>query len=167
MACSKIILVSSLSPALFWQDKAEARRWQKKVTGIRQEGGREGGRLARKWQGKAGARKWQLLEGKLPEGRLRQGQLSRCRWRGKRLGCFLLVFPRCEILDRGSSTIFNAIARLPGQVTALILLEGTPSYEKTILGSKQPVSGIKFFCCFSLRRHLRRCHDMSPPNTHF
>ena len=27
----------------------------------------------------------------------------------------------------------------------------TPSYEKTILGSKQPVSGIKFFCRFSLR----------------
>ena len=31
------------------------------------------------------------------------------------------------------------------------ILQVTPSYEKTILGSKQPVSGIKFFCCFSLR----------------
>ena len=27
----------------------------------------------------------------------------------------------------------------------------TPSYKKTILGSKQPISGIKFFCRFSLR----------------
>ena len=90
-----------------------------------QTGGREGGREVGKKVARQGkARKWQLLEGKLPEGRLRQGQLGRCRWRGKRLGCFLLVFPRCEILDRGSSTIFNAIAGLPGQVRALILFEG-------------------------------------------
>ena len=27
----------------------------------------------------------------------------------------------------------------------------TSSYKKTILGSRQPVSGIKFFCRFSLR----------------
>ena len=32
-----------------------------------------------------------------------------------------------------------------------LLKANTPSYEQTILGSKQPVSGIKFFCRFSLR----------------
>ena len=67
VVCGGIMVVSSLSQALFWQDKAQARR------------GWEGGKMWRESDGREGGERGQesgtfLLEGKLPEGRLRQGQ---------------------------------------------------------------------------------------------
>ena len=83
-----LVVVSSLSPALFWQDKAEARRWKKNVTGIRQGGGREGGKkVARQGGQESGTfSRASCLKAAFVRD-------SRCRWRGKR-PCFLLIFPR-------------------------------------------------------------------------
>ena len=49
-----------------------------------------------------------------------------------------------------TSTI-SAELNLGEKKLEITMIQLTPCYKKTILGSKQPVSGIIFFCRFSLR----------------
>ena len=69
--------------------------------------------------------------------------------------CFCLDTRRCQIevqVESRRRPKLKVISYLVKSGTVSInSCVFTPSYKKTILGSKQPVSGIKFFCRFSLR----------------